>query len=75
MKTFLSAILSQHVGKHLKTILVNVVQEMKYQLETPFKCDNVTAPIKRQIVKNWYFVSRGKFNKCQFVALFLGFSD
>ena len=53
------------------TILLNVLEGikqfnlsmwvMKTRLETPFKGDNVKALIKRQIVKNWSFISLRKF--------------
>ena len=53
------------------TILLNVLEGikqfnlsmwvMKTRLETPYKGDNVKALIKRQIVKNWSFISLRKF--------------
>ena len=49
--------------------IFNVVQEIPIKI--PFKCDDVTASIKRQIMKTWYFISRGKFSKCQFLVCFL----
>ena len=43
---------------------------MKDRLETPFKGDNEKALIKRQIVKNWSFISRRKFRKLQHLLCF-----
>ena len=46
---------------------------MKIQLETPFKFDSVKALIKRQIVKNWTFISLRKFRKLQHLLCSFGF--
>ena len=45
----------------------------KTRLETPFKCDNVKALVKRQIVKTWSFISLRTFRKLQPLLCFLGF--
>ena len=47
---------------------------MKTRLETSFIGDNVKAMIKRQIMKNWSFISLRKFGKLQHLLCFFCFS-
>ena len=68
-------VLYSHEDVSFNTIFLNVLEGikqfnlsmwfMKTRLETPFKGDNVKALIKRQIVKNWSFISLRKFSKLQ----------
>ena len=48
----------------------DVVQKIPIR-KTVYKCENVTASIKCQIVKTCYFMSRGIFSKCHFSVCFL----
>ena len=77
-------VLYSHEDVSFNTIFLNVLEGikqfnlsmwfMKNRLETPFKGNNVKAFIKRQIVKNWSFISLRKLKKSQHLLCFLGFS-
>ena len=75
--------LYKHEDGSFDTIFLNVLEGikqfnlsmlfMKTRLETQFKGDNVKVLIKRQLVKNWSFISQRKFRKLQLLLCFFGF--
>ena len=75
-------VLCSHEDVSFNTIFLNVFEGikkfdlsmsfLKNRLETPFKGDNVNALIKRQIVKNWSFISLRKFRILQHLLCFFG---
>ena len=78
-------VLYSHEDVTFNTICLNVLEGikqfnlsmwfMKNRLETPFRGDNLKALIKRQIVKNWSFVSLRKSENCSICNAFLVFGD
>ena len=76
-------VLFSHEDVSFNTIFLNMLEGikqfnlsmlfMKKRLETLFKGNNVKALMKRQIVKNWSFISLRKFRKLQRLLSFFGF--
>ena len=66
--------MSECDGRHKTVLLVNVIQEKKNRLETPFKCDNVKALIKTSNCEELVLYFSEKSKKIAAFAMLFWFS-